>query len=456
MRLTRRSLFFYGLTDLPIAMSLFPVAVFIPRFYASDMGVPLVVIGTILFLVRWTDVITDPLVGYLSDHTRSRFGRRKVWIALATPLMMLSVFQLFLPDLGQVYMRPIYELLFNEAQINWVHLALWSFMLSVAITMMLIPYYAWGSELSTDYHERSKVTGSRAVFNSLGSLSAQLIPAMALLIFGIGGSSVVLELVGLTMLVLMPVCVTLTLTNVAEAPYQPRQQVSVLAGLKLMAANGPFKRLVLAFMIGSLGLNVTTPLYLFFIADVLQAEDKAIYMLSFFYAASIIAVPFWVAFSKRVGKHRAYLVSFFMLAFAHPCYLLLGPGDFWWMLPMTLTTGFAAGGFSQTLPNSMKADVIDLDTLETGENRAALFFSAWSFAQKATASFGGAIALFGLSFFGFEAGVSNGEDELFGLRFLFSTFPSLFFLTGAAIVWNYPITEARHAEIRTELEAKNI
>ena len=86
---------------------------------------------------------------------------------------------------------------------------------------------------------------------------------------------------------------------------------------------------------------------------------------------------------------------------------------------MTLTTGFAAGGFSQTLPNSMKADVIDLDTLETGENRAALFFSAWSFAQKATASFGGAIALFGLSFFGFEAGVSNGEDELFGLRFLF-------------------------------------
>ncbi|HAF39854.1 MAG TPA: hypothetical protein DCG72_12765, partial [Gammaproteobacteria bacterium] len=193
MRLTRKSLFFYGLTDLPIAMSLFPVAVFIPRFYASDMGVPLVVIGTILFLVRWTDVITDPLVGYLSDHTRSRFGRRKVWIALATPLMMLSVFQLFLPDLGQVYMRPIYELFFNEAQINWVHLALWSFMLSVAITMMIIPYYAWGSELSTDYHERSKVTGSRAVFNSLGSLSAQLIPAMALLIFGIGGASVVLE-----------------------------------------------------------------------------------------------------------------------------------------------------------------------------------------------------------------------------------------------------------------------
>ena len=78
MGLTRKSLFFYGLTDLPISLALFPVAVFIPRFYASDMGVPLAVIGTILFLVRWSDVVTDPLMGHISDHTRSRFGRRKL------------------------------------------------------------------------------------------------------------------------------------------------------------------------------------------------------------------------------------------------------------------------------------------------------------------------------------------------------------------------------------------
>jgi Na+/melibiose symporter-like transporter len=438
--LSRKTLFFYGLTDLPIAMSLFPVMVFIPRFYASDVGVSLALVGTILFFVRWSDVITDPLMGYISDHTRSRFGRRKIWIAIATPIMMLSIYQLFMPGDGA----------------GGFHLALWSVMLSVAITMMLIPYYAWGAELSTDYNGRSRVTGSRAIFNALGSLSAQLVPALALLIFGIGGSSVVLQLVGTTMLILMPICVVLTLSQVPEAPYTPVQRVAPLEGLKVMFANGPFKRLVLAFMIGSIGLNVTTPLYLFFIADVLQAEEKAIYMLAFFYTASILAVPFWVWFSGRIGKHRAYLISFFILAFVHPFYMLLGPGDFWWMLPMTLCTGFAAGGFAQTLPNSMKADVIDLDTLETGENRAALFFSAWSFAQKATASFGGAMALFGLGLVGFDAtaGSANGPDELFGLRFLFSTFPSIFFLTGAAIVWNYPITEARHREIRAQLEGQ--
>ena len=231
----------------------------------------------------------------------------------------------------------------------------------------------------------------------------------------------------------------------------------VLPGLKLMFQNGPFLRLIIAFMIGFIGLNITTPLYLFFVADVLGAENEAVYMLICFYLSSIIAIPLWVRLAYRIGKHKAYILSYVTIACAHPFYLLLGEGDFWWMLPITIATGFAAGGFSQTLPNSMKADVIDLDTLESGENRAALFFSAWSFAQKATASVGGAIAMFGLALWGFNAepGAVNGEYELFGLRLLFSTIPSVFFLLGAAIVWSYPITEERHAEIRAQIAARN-
>lgn len=437
-RLKKSTLFYYSLADMPINMSLFPVAVFIPRFYTSDMGVPIALVATILLVVRLFDVVTDPLMGYISDHTRTRFGRRRPWILAATPIMMLSIYMLFMPPEGA----------------GWVHLFIWNMLLSIAITMMLIPYYAWGAELSTDYYERSRITGGRAMAGISGSLMAQLVPGAALLLFGIGGSSVVLQLVGTTMLVVMPVCVALTLTKTPEPLSNHRSVVPVLKGLKLMWGNGPFKQLVLAFMIGSIGLNITTPLYLFFIADVLNAEDKAIFMLIFFFLTSFTAVPFWVWLAGRIGKHRAYLAAFFILASAHPFYLLLGEGDFWWMLPITLATGFASGGFSATLPNSMKADVVDLDTLNSGENRAALFFSAWSFAQKATSSIGGAIALYGLALFGFVAGGDNGPDELFGVRFLFSTFPSIFFLAGAAIVWKYPITEERHAEIRAELETR--
>ena len=210
-------------------------------------------------------------------------------------------------------------------------------------------------------------------------------------------------------------------------------------------------------MIGSIGLNITTPLYIFFIADVLGAEDQAIFMLTFFYLTNFVGVPVWVALAHRFGKHRAYMAAFFLIAAAHPFYLLLGPGDFWWMLPITIVTGFAAGGFSQSLPNAMKADVIDLDTLQSGENRAALFFSAWSFAQKATASVGAAIAMFGLAAFGFDAagGTINGDDELFGLRFLFSTLPSVFYIAGALIVWGYPLDATAQAEIRADIDARD-
>jgi len=440
-KLSKATLFSYSLADLPVAMSMFPVIVFIPRFYSADLGVPLAWVGTILIIQRLFDVVTDPLMGIISDRTRSRFGRRRPWVAASTPILMLAVYQLFMPP---------------EGAGGW-HLLVWGMVLSIGTTMILIPYYAWGAELSADYHERSRVTGARAMFHVVGSFSAQAVPAAGLLVFGLGGTDFVLTAVATTMLVLMPLCVMITVWRTPEPEVEIQSQVPIIAGLKLMVGNKPFLRLVMAFMIGSIGLNITTPLYAFFVADVLGSEDQTIYMLSFFYLTSLFAVPFWVWLAGRIGKHRAYICSFFLLAVAHPFYLLLGSGDFWRMLPITIATGFAAGGFSQALPNSMKADVIDLDELDSGENRAGLFFAAWSFAQKATATVGAGVAMFGLSLFGYDAelGDANGPDELFGLRFLFSTFPSLFFLLGAAIIWKYPITETLHREIRAQIERRS-
>ena len=434
--LSRRTLFFYGLTDLPVNMALFPVMVFLPKFYTSEMGVPLVLAANIILLVRIFDVFTDPVMGYISDRTHTRWGRRRPWVALATPILMLCIYMLFLPPAG--------------AGVG--HMALWMALLAVGTTMLIIPYYAWAAELSPDYDERSRITGWRSMMGVVGSLAAQLLPAVALLAFGMGGSRAVLTLVGIAMVILMPICTLLTITQVQETRNYVSSATPLVKGLKLMLDNGPFKRLIFAFMIGSLGLSITTPLYIFFIAFVLHAEDQAIFMLTFFYAANFFAVPVWVWLSARIGKHIAYVASFALIACAHPFYLLLGDGDFWWMLPITITTGFAAGGFA-ALPNSMKADVIDLDTLKSGENRAAMFFSTWSFTQKMAGSLGGWLALTGLAWVGFHAapGMHNGPDELLGLRLLFALVPSAFYLAAGAVIWKYPITRERHAELRAEL-----
>ena len=86
--------------EFPINIALFPVVVFIPKYYTGDLGLSLVIVANIILGVRIFDVITDPLCGFLNDKTVTRWGRRKPWIAVATPLMMLSIYMLFLPPIN--------------------------------------------------------------------------------------------------------------------------------------------------------------------------------------------------------------------------------------------------------------------------------------------------------------------------------------------------------------------
>ena len=114
------------------------------------------------------------------------------------------------------------------------------------------------------------------MFGVIGSFSAQAVPAACLLLFGLGGTEFVLRVVGMTMLVLMPVCVAITVWRTPEPEPEAdiQSQVQFVPGLRLMVENRPFLQLVVAFMIGSIGLNITTPLYAFFVADVLGSETR--------------------------------------------------------------------------------------------------------------------------------------------------------------------------------------
>ena len=104
----------------------------------------------------------------------------------------------------------------------------------------------------------------------------------------------------------------------------------------------------------------------------------------------------------------------------------------------------------------MKADVIDLDAIESGEDRAGLFFAAWSLAVKFIAAVGQGLAFTTLAWIGFHAKGVNGPDEIFGLRVFYSAGPMLLYLTALLIVWKYPITATRHAQLRGQLAARDV
>jgi glycoside/pentoside/hexuronide:cation symporter, GPH family len=436
--LPRRTLFFYGLADMPIQMAAVPIAAFIPNYYGADLGVSLAAVGTIWLITRLFDAVSDPLIGWLSDRTHTRFGRRRVWMVASIPISMLAIYKLFMP----------------EPPVDASYLLFWLIVLWTGWTMLFIPYYAWAAELSTDYHERTRITGWRAWIGMAGNVLSKVVPVAAIFFFGFGGTRETLLLVGAMILLLLPISVILTVINVPEGRDYAPSRMALLPGLRLMLRNQPFKRLVVAFFINQLGSAISTALVVFFIRGVLKDEQGSILMLLVYYGFNLMGIPFWIWFAGRIGKHRAWSLSLIVFSVFQCGYLLLGEGDFYWMLPITAVTGLLGGSF-WVIPNSMKADVIDLDTLESGENRAAWYFSVWSLTTKIALSVGPWLALSILALFGYDPtpGAVNDDSGQLGLRLLYCLGPALGFTAAAVIAWNHPLDEERHREIRAALAA---
>jgi Na+/melibiose symporter-like transporter len=436
--LSRKTLFFYGLADMPIQMAAIPVAAFIPNYYGADLGVSLTAMASVLLISQVFNAVSDPIVGWLSDRTNTRWGRRRVWMAASIPIMWIAVYKLFFPK------PPVDE---------W-YLLTWMIVLWAGWTMLFIPYYAWAAELSPEYNERTRITGWRTSIGLGANVVSKLVPVAAVLLYGYGGSKETLVLVGIMTLVMLPISVGLSIFMVPETHDYVPARMPLLPGLRIMWRNKPFLRLVSAFFINQLGTSISTALIVFYIRGVLQDEHNSILQLMTFFGFNLIGVPFWVKYSAQLGKHRAWCAALMIFGLLMLLYLLLGPGDFYWMLPITAVTGFLGGSFA-VIPNSMKADVIDIDRLATGEDRAAWFFAVWSFVVKVALAVGPSLGLFLLGMVGFDPkpGAANTEDAVNGLKYLFVFGPALGFFLCGVIAWNYPLTEEKHREVRAELEA---
>ena len=435
-KLSRKTLFYYGLADMPIQMAGIPVAAFLPNYYGQDLGVSVAAVGTIWLLSRLFDAVSDPLIGWLSDRTATRWGRRRVWMVASVPIMMLAIDKLFMPS------GPVTE----SYLLGWL-VALWT-----GWTMLFIPYYAWAAELSSDYNERTRITGWRAWIGMAANVTSKVVPVLALIFFDYGGTEETLILIGTMTLILLPVTVGLTVLNVPETKGYIRTQIPIRRGLKLMWQNGPFKRLVLAFFINQLGSAISTALVVFFIRNVLAEEQSSILMLLVYYGFNLMGIPFWIWLSARISKHRAWCLGLLIFSGLQLGYLFLGAGDFYYMLPITACTGFLGGSF-WVIPNSMKADVIDIDRLETGEDRTAWYFAVWSFTTKVALSVGPWLALTLLAFVGFEPGPDSSREGLLGLKLLYVLGPAIGFSTAALIAWNHPLGPERHADLRARIAA---
>lgn len=438
-RLTLSRLLFFGLPDYAVYLAAIPVSLYLSFVYSRDYGLDLADIGLILMLARISDVITDPLIGYLSDRTESRWGKRKPWLFGGAIVMAISAWQLFAPS-GTVT--------------NW-HLLIWAMLLWLGWTMINIPYFAWGAELSDDYDDRTRITGWRQAFGFAGNVSVLLIPTVSGQLFGYGSlPKEGLTIVGFMSLVLLPLTVFIALWFVPERQVHRASTPNLWLASRQMFANGSFMVLFTGFLLLSMGTTWSSSLFMLFAAFVVEIETQTQTILLGFYLVQLLSLPAWMWVSFRIGKKETWTLGAALYVLATPGYLMLGPGDVGPFVMVLGAYGIASGNFA-AISLSMKADLIEIAGLRTGAHVAGSYMAVWSLGQKAFQALAVGIALPLVSLFGFDPKGQNGPDELQALTLVLTLPPLLLYAASVVVIWRYPIDGRRLVRLREAFQRRN-
>lgn len=480
----------YGAPATPLALAGLPLALYLPALYSSSFGLELATVGLLLFLVRWSDVATDPIIGVWSDRLRTRFGRRKPFVLVGTPIYILSIWFLFVPPFE------FFDVTFLGAtfDVGYLWLLGMIFVVYLGSTILEIPWGAWGAELASNYHERSRIMSWREAFVVGGSLLSAFTPAV-ILFFGFDQPTDAVWFLAVGMCIVMPIAVGNLLFAVPEHPpvERTKEALPVREMLRFVSRNRPYVVLVVVFAFSAIGTSMTNSLSLFFVTHVLLAGKLYGLYLAPYFVCQIAALPLWLKLSRRIGKHRATMAAIgwyaiwscfipliaiapesWFVAFEIPrLAALLSPelvaeaeayfhgiptGKFLFFIVIMCLKGSSIGALG-ALPSAMLADVVDVDSAQTGKQQAGAYLSIWSMVRKSALAFGifagtGLAAWFGFDPRANPMETTNTTYALLMLAILYSIVPALFKFVAMPFLWNYQLTEARVREVQAEIVAK--
>lgn len=428
-RLPNRVLLFYGLPGLVTAIPTIPVFTLLPTYYAEQVGLGLVLTGLIIAAGRLFDVVSDPIVGWLADRDDGRHLRRLIIIGAlaAAPALVL----LLAPPPGAG--------------------GAWLFTTSVALylgwTLVQIPYLTWGAQLSTAYHERTRITTAREGAVLIGILLSGSMPAI-LGAFGveearrfamIGWGAV---LIGLPSFVLL-----------IRAVPPPAKRVHAPISWRGITRNRLFVRLLYSWFINSLANGIPAVLFPLYCAKVLGVDDQTRNMLLALYlGCALVGIPLWLYASRVLSKHRAWSLAMIITCPAFAIAAFLGEGQVAWFAFVCIATGLCLGA-DLALPPAIQADVADWDRLRFKRNRTAALFSLWNMASKLALA-----AAAGLTFplLG-SLGLQGPEPTPIALTWLAISYALVPCALKASAIWmmvDLPLTPRRQAAISSRLQRR--
>ncbi len=446
MRLSASTVAAYGAPGLVLAALALTFYVFLPKYYADVVGINLTVLGVVILVSRAWDAVIDPAIGALSDRTRSRWGRRRSWMAAgAVPLAVSFILLVAIPHIA----NPMAEGLYLGA-LTFLFFLFW--------TMVTVPYEALGAELSFNYDERTRLLGVREAAVLAGTLLAAVIP----IALGIGvdlSSDLAAERgrylwLGLIYAVLAVAFVGICVAAVEERSWAESQRPKTFfRNLKSIWQNRPFRILLSAYAVSALGVSVAAATILFYVEHVLGSSSGPLF-LAIYLGIGTATVPLWIVLARLLDKKRAWLTA-----------LAINTGAFVWALPLgrgdgpvfgIIVVGSALGlGGVMALPPSMQADVIDYDEWRNGARREGEYIGFWSIVKKMAAALSAGLAFPILDFSGYLPGAEQQTTAaVWTLRGLYVATPVVCNVIAMVVAWRYPISRSMHASIRQDIDAR--
>ncbi len=502
-------LFAFAAPALPVAAFQLPFVIIVPKYYADNVGLSLTMVGAIIIAVRLIDAMLDPFIGYFCDHSRPRWGRRRTWFgfaAIPTTVGALMVFNPFPPVDGNLAWTIAGHTLTITPNVFWGGwFFVWSVMMSLGYTALSLSHQSWAAEISTSYYGRNRIFAAREIAVVAGTLVATGLP-FVLTLMGKPGNQPVLWGLSLLVGISLPVLASIAVKSVPEPTHTAHAPTPFLEGLKGMAENVPFRRLLLAFALSNMANGVPAAILLYFVRDYIHGnEETQRFFLLLYFLFGVLSTPLWLWLAKRTSKHRAWSIAMIIACFGFIWtpfvgYETLGEASRWVFGFIMVLAGMAVGA-DLMLPPSMQSDVIDVDTARTGEQHTGFYFAVWALATKVALSVALGLGFVILGAVGFDKGdmsekaavvetvktfgsedavavahpvddarakhrarLSNAADTkpikqkplaMWTLAILYAWVPVVLKLIAVRLVWNFPIGAEEQARLRAQIEARD-
>jgi GPH family glycoside/pentoside/hexuronide:cation symporter len=438
----------YGSGDLGTAITAGLRAFFMLIFFTDVARMNPAVAGSILLINRIWDAFNDPIVGWLSDRTVTRWGRRRPWILVGAIPFGLTFFLLWVvPPFGPVG--------------TFLYYVIVSLLLDTFYTVVNVPYTALTPELTRDYDERTSLNSYRFAFSVAGTLvSVVLHPIIVGLFDDVRVGYMVSGLIW-AFVSTVPCFIVFFFTH--ERPesmeQRPDESVPLLQQVKIAFANRPYRFVIGLYLTSWLTLQLVSAVLVYYLTYYLGVPDMIPMTLLAIQGTSFLFLFIWSAVSRRTDKRVAYLLGASLWLVVQIALFFVTPEHSAWVIPLAMLAG-AGVSVAYLVPWAMMPDVIELDELKTGQRREGIFYGFMVLLQK----IGIALAIFfvgqALSMFGYITPSDavpvpvQPDSALAAIRWFVGPVPAVILGISLALAYFYPITRARHRAMLDELAAR--